>query len=126
MSPERIAPDQRPLGARDFALLAAGLAMVLAPHALRAPWWLTLLTATLMGWRAAALYWRIPLPSIGPLIAIIALGMLGIWLEYRAIFGRTPGIMLLFLFAGLKTLESRNQRDAAALVFLTWFLAVTN
>ena len=32
---ERVAPDQRPLSARDFALLAAGLAIVLAPHALR-------------------------------------------------------------------------------------------
>lgn len=123
---QRPAPDQRPLGARDFALLAAGLAIVLAPHALRAPWWLTLLTAALMGWRAAALRWRIPLPPVGVLLAIVVIGMLGIWLEYRAIFGRTPGIMLLVLFAGLKTLESRNQRDAAALVFLTWFLAITN
>ena len=54
------------------------------------------------------------------------LGMLGIWLEYRAIFGRTPGIMLLVMFGGLKMLESRSQRDAAAVVFLTWFLAITN
>ena len=54
------------------------------------------------------------------------LGMIAIWLEYRAIFGRTPGIMLLVMFGGLKMLESRSQRDAVALVFLTWFLAITN
>lgn len=120
------APDQRALGGRDFAVLVAGLAIVLAPHALRAPWWLTLLTVALVGWRAAALGNRRLLPSTGLLLAIVAAGVLGIWLEYRAIFGRTPGIMLLVLFAGLKTLESRNQRDAAALVFLTWFLAMTN
>ena len=34
--------------------------------------------------------------------------------------------MLLFMFSGLKLLESRDQRDAAAVVFLTWFLAITN
>ena len=123
---DALAPEQRPLGGRDFALLVAGLAIVLAPHALRAPWWLTLLTAALVGWRLAALPNRGLLPSIWLLLAIVAGGMLGVWLEYRAIFGRTPGIMLLLLFAGLKTLESRNQRDAAALVFLTWFLAITN
>ena len=66
------------------------------------------------------------MPPTVLLLAIVAAGMLGVWLEYRAIFGRTPGVMLLVLFAGLKTLESRNQRDAAALVFLTWFLAITN
>jgi transglutaminase-like putative cysteine protease len=60
------------------------------------------------------------------LIVIVALGMAGIWLEYRAIFGRTPGVMLLLMFSGLKLLESRHQRDAAAVVFLTWFLAITN
>ena len=120
------APDQRSLGGGDFAVLIAGLAIVLAPHALRAPLWLTLLTVALVGWRAAALSYRSLLPSTGLRLAIVAAGMLGVWLEYRAIFGRTPGIMLLMLFSGLKALESRNQRDAAALVFLTWFLAITN
>jgi transglutaminase-like putative cysteine protease len=120
------APDRRALDARNFAVLMAGLALALAPHMLRAPLWLTLLTAALIGWRAAALSLRGLLPSKGLLLAIVAVGMLGVWLQYRAIFGRTPGVMLLVMFAGLKTLETRNQRDAAALVFLTWFLAITN
>jgi len=123
---EAPAPDQRPLGGRDFALLAAGLGIALAPHAQRAPGWLTLLTLALVGWRALAIARPGLLPPAILLVAIVAAGMLGIWLEFRAIFGRTPGVMLLVLFAGLKTLESRNQRDAAALVFLTWFLAITN
>jgi transglutaminase-like putative cysteine protease len=120
------APDQRPISLRDYLLLVAGLAIVLAPHALRAPWWLTLLTVALVGWRGLALGNRGLMPSIWMLLGIVAAGMLGIWLEYRALFGRTPGITLLVLFSGLKMLETRNQRDAAALVFLTWFLAITN
>ena len=119
-------PAQRPIAWRDFLMLCAGLALVIAPHALRAPMWLTLLTASLVAWRAASIVNPRLLPSIWLLLVIVAAGMLGIWLEYRAIFGRTPGIMLLVLFAGLKMLESRNQRDVAAVVFLTWFLAITN
>jgi len=119
-------PAERAIAARDYAMLLAGLAIVAAPHALRAPWWLILLTLFLYAWRSAGLWNRQLLPSRWMVLAVAALGMLGTWLEYRAIFGRTPGIMLLLLFSGLKLLESRNQRDAAAVVFLTWFLAITN
>src|SRR5688572_9072429 len=126
MNAAPIRPGERPIAWRDFLMLSAGLAIVLAPHAMRAPWWLTLLTAALVAWRAVAMANRSLLPSMWLLLAIAAFGMLGVWLEYRAIFGRTPGITLLVLFSGLKMLESRNQRDAAALVFLTWFLAITN
>jgi transglutaminase-like putative cysteine protease len=122
----RPAPDQRALGGRDFALLGAGLAIVLAPHALRAPAWLVVVTLAMIGWRALAIARPGLMAPTALLLTIVVAGMLGIWLEYRAIFGRTPGVMLLVLFAGLKTLETRNQRDAAALVFLTWFLAITN
>ena len=121
-----LAPELRPIGARDFALLAAGLAIVIAPHALRAPAWLGILAVALVGWRAAGLAAPRLLPSTGLMLTVAAAGALGVWLENRALFGRTPGIMLLLMFGGLKMLESRNQRDAAALVFLTWFLAITN
>lgn len=120
------APAERALGARDFVLLAAGLACVLAQHAVRAPVWLTVLTGALVAWRGLAVRDARLLPGTALLLGVAVAGMLGVWLEYRAIFGRTPGIMLLFLFGGLKMLESRRQRDAAAVVFLTWFLAITN
>ncbi len=120
------APEQRPIAWREFALLLAGLLIVAGPHALRAPWWLIFLTLLLYAWRSAGVWNRRLLPSRWMLVVIVALGMAGIWLEYRAIFGRTPGMMLLVLFSGLKLLESRHQRDAAAVVFLTWFLAITN
>ncbi len=119
-------PEQRPIAWREFALLLAGLLIVAGPHALRAPWWLICLTLLLYAWRSAGVWNRRLLPSRWMLVVIVALGMAGIWLEYRAIFGRTPGMMLLVLFSGLKLLESRHQRDAAAVVFLTWFLAITN
>lgn len=121
-----VLPEQRPIAWREFALLLAGLLIVVAPHTLRTPWWLIFLTLFLYGWRGAGVWNRSLLPSRWMLIVIVALGTAGIWLEYRALFGRMPGVMLLVLFSGLKLLESRHQRDAAAVVFLTWFLAITN
>ena len=107
-------PGQRPIAWREYAMLLGGLLVAAAPHALRAPWWLIVLTLFLYVWRGLAVGNHSLLPSRWLLIAIVALGMAGIWLQYRAIFGRTPGMMLLVLFSGLKLLESRHQRDAAA------------
>ena len=121
-----VLPAQRPLGWHEFLLLLASLLIVGAPHSLNAPWWLIALTIVLYAWRAAGVWNRSLLPSRWMLVVIVALATAGIWLEFRALFGRQPGVMLLLLFSGLKLLESRGQRDAAAAVFLTWFIAITN
>ncbi len=118
--------EQRPINGFDMTALLVGLGIVIAPHALRAPLWVAALTLGMYAWRAAAVRLRGILPPSALLLAITALASLGVWLEFRALFGRTPGITLLVVFSGLKLLESRNQRDAAAVVFLTWFLAITN
>ena len=120
------APGMRPIAWREYALLLAGLLLAAGPHALRAPWWLIALTLFLYAWRGLATGSPRLLPARWMLVIIVALGLAGIWLQYRALFGRTPGMMLLVLFSGLKLLETRHQRDAAAVVFLTWFLAITS
>jgi transglutaminase-like putative cysteine protease len=119
-------PGMRPIAWREYTILLAGLLLAAGPHALRAPWWLIALTLFLYAWRGVAVGSPKLLPARWMLVAIVLLGMAGIWLQYRALFGRTPGMMLLVLFSGLKLLESRHQRDAAAVVFLTWFLAITS
>ena len=98
--------------ARDLAWLIASLLLVIAPHALRAPWWLTLLTLCLYGWRMYFALNRAPLPSRWLVLGVAAVAMLGVWIEYRTLFGRQPGILLLMLFSGLKLLETRTHRDA--------------
>ncbi|HEY6967179.1 MAG TPA: hypothetical protein VI229_06900, partial [Burkholderiales bacterium] len=69
-------PDLRPIGARELALLAAGLAIVIVPHALRAPLWLTLLTTALIGWRALGQSAPRLLPPVSLLLMVVAAGML--------------------------------------------------
>jgi len=124
--PHPLSPEVRPLTLRDLSWLTASLAIVIAPHALRAPWWLTLLTLCLYGWRFYSMLSRAPLPSRWLVIAVAFIGMLGVWMEYRTLFGRQAGVILLMLFSGLKLLESRHHRDGAVAAFLGYFLIITN
>lgn len=121
-----LAPEQRQINARDLAWLIASMLVVMAPHAMRAPWWLTLLTLCLYGWRMHSGLNRGPLPSRWLVLGVAAVAMLGVWVEFRTLFGRQPGILLLMLFSGLKLLETRTHRDGAMAVFLGFFLLVTN
>ena len=44
-TPHPLSPELRLMSTRDLAWLTGSLIIVTAPHALRAPWWLALLTA---------------------------------------------------------------------------------
>ena len=80
----------------------------------------------LYGWRLYFALNRAPLPSRWLVLGVAAVAMLGVWLEYRTLFGRQSGILLLMLFSGLKLLETRSHRDAAVAGFLGYFLIITN
>ena len=126
MTAHPLAPELRQASARDLGWLVASLVLVIAPHALRAPWWLTLLTLCLYGWRLYFALNRAPLPSRWLVLGVAAVAMLGVWIEFRTLFGRQSGILLLMLFSGLKLLETRTHRDAAMGAFLGYFLIITN
>lgn len=119
-------PEQRTISFADLAGLLISLTLVIGPHALRSPWWLALLTVVLYAWRGHIALNGGRLPSRWTLLAIAVLVMAGVWFEYRSIFGRSPGIVLLMLFSGLKMLEARTHRDATVVAFLCYFLVMTN
>jgi len=106
--------------------LLLSLALVAAPHATRLPWWLIALTAALAAWRAYLGYARLALPGRWLLPLIVVTATLGVYLHYRTIFGRDAGVALLVAMLGLKLLETRALRDAMLLVFLGYFLVITN
>ena len=125
-TPHPLAPEQRAVAPRDLAGLLASLLLVAAPHALRMPWWLTLVVLGLYAWRARIALERSALPSRWLVLALALIAVGAVYLEYRTLFGRTSGIVLLVLFSGLKLAEMRTHRDAAVVAFLCYFLVMTN
>jgi transglutaminase-like putative cysteine protease len=121
-----LAPEARNIAPRDLASLVVSLLLVVAPHAQRMPWWLALLLFALYAWRVQVAFARAPLPPRWLLLAVAVLAIGSVFAEYRTLFGRTPGIVLLAMFSGLKLLEARSLRDATVLAFLCYFLIMTN
>jgi len=124
--PHPLAPELRAVSLRDLGGLLLALLLVAAPHALRMPWWLSLLTLGLYAWRVQLALGRGALPSRWLMLAVAALSLAAVYVEYRTLFGRTPGIVLLVVFSGLKLLEMRTHRDGAVVAFLCYFLIMTN
>ena len=106
--------------------LLVALALVTAPHVERLPWWVTLLLATLLGWRAYITWHGMPLPPKWLLFAIAGGAVGGIYIQYGRLFGRDSGVTLLVIMLTLKLLEMAALRDAMVLVFLCYFLVITN
>ncbi len=114
------------LSLRNMLWVMAALAMVTLPHVERLPWWITALTVLLGSWRMYLAYARFNLPAKWLLLLIVAFSTIGIYVHYRTIFGRDAGVGLLIIMLVLKLLETRTQRDGMLLIFLGYFLVITN
>ena len=114
------------LAPRNTLWLVVSLVLVAAPHAERLPWWLTLLVATLIAWRLYLSQARLPLPHKAALFLIVVGATAGVYLHYGVLFGRDAGVALLVVMLTLKVLEMRTVRDGMLLIFLSYFLVITN
>ena len=116
----------RALHLRDTLWLTASLALVAAPHAARVPWWVTLLAATLLAWRLYIARAKLRLPHRALLMLVVVGITAGVYLNYGTLLGRDAGVALLVVMLTLKILEMRTSRDALLLIFLSYFLVITN
>jgi transglutaminase-like putative cysteine protease len=99
--------------------------LVLAPHITHLPTWafgLSLGLMLLAGW----LTWNNkPLPPKSLLGVAAITGGVGCFVYFGTLNGRDPGVTLLSLMLALKLLEMRSLRDAMLVVFLGYFLIIT-
>ena len=106
--------------------LTASLSLVILPHAVRMPFWVTLGFAILAFWRIEHVYRGMTLPGRWSRVALSIAIVIGVFLSYGTLFGRSAGIAALAILAGMKLLETDTLRDAYAVVFLSFFLVITN
>jgi len=115
-----------------IAWLLAGLSLVVAPHALRLPLWVPACFVLLAAWRLGNLFRGWPLPGdgrwlLGNIKRVLALAAFaGVYLSYGAQIGRDAGTALLVVLVGLKLVEAGTRRDYYLLLFLGYFLVITN
>jgi transglutaminase-like putative cysteine protease len=106
--------------------LSLSLLLVLAPHAPRMPAWISVLFLLLAGWRLYTVRTGKPLPHRYIMGAIVVATLAGVYLSYGTLTGRDAGVAMLAVLAGMKIAESRYLRDAYVVIFLGFFLVVTN
>lgn len=113
-----------------WALLCLSLALI--PHAGRFSAWMIVCFGALAAWRVAGEYGLLPLPDrrhvalwvLKQLLAVAA--FIAIYITYQGQLGRDAGVALLTALLGLKMLELNKERDYYVVMFLAYFLVVTN
>ena len=118
--------DQLPRDTRDTLFHLAVLAWASAPHLMHLPFWCTVMSVGLLGWRARLAWVGGALPGrlVVAGVLVVAAG-LTLWGE-RTLLGKEAGITMLVVLMALKTLELRARRDALVVFFLGFFLVLTN
>jgi len=116
----------RPLEFRNVAWMALSMVLVTLPHVERLPLWVCALAALAIGLRVYLASRGLPLPRKWLLLAMVATASMGIYMSFGTLFGRDAGVALLIVMLTLKLLEMASMRDAMIVVFLSYFVVLTN
>ncbi|MDP2132842.1 MAG: DUF3488 and DUF4129 domain-containing transglutaminase family protein [Sulfuritalea sp.] len=119
-----MARANRPVSRRQAWWLLATALAASGPLVQQIPLWLALAAGAAFTWRAALTWRQWRLPPRWLLVVLVIAGTVGVFMQYRTIMGRTPGIALLVVFLALKLLELRTARDAVATALLCYFLVL--
>jgi transglutaminase-like putative cysteine protease len=110
---------------RDLLVLLAALAFVVAPHFEHLPWWATALLVVLWFWRVWLVVAQRPLPGRFAMLPLLVAAAGAVWLEHRTLVGRDAGVTFLLMLLALKLLEMRARRDVFVVIFLAFFILLT-
>ncbi|HUL41596.1 MAG TPA: DUF3488 and transglutaminase-like domain-containing protein [Burkholderiales bacterium] len=117
---------EKQISFRNIVWISLALAMVVAPHVERLPAWILIFAGVLGLWRLHIAQRGLSLLPKWLLFLLLGTGIAGIYLSYGAIFGRDAGVALLVLLIGMKLMETNSVRDAVMVMFLGYFLVITN
>ena len=120
----RLAP--LPRDKADTLLLLGSSVLVLAPHAAHLPLWVSLLCAATLGWRALITLRGKRMPPSLVLLPVAVAAMAGVQFTYNTLLGRDAGVAMLVLLVAFKMLEMHARRDLYVVIFLCFFLVLTN
>ncbi|MFT5690727.1 MAG: transglutaminase-like putative cysteine protease [Oceanicoccus sp.] len=105
-------------------ILISQIALII-PHVQRLPWWVLAVYACCALWRVMVYQgrWSFPPKSIKGLFSILC--FYGIYQSYGTMIGMEPTVALLISGFSLKLLEVVSRRDVYVILFLAYFVALT-
>ena len=98
---------------------------LVAPHVERIPVWVLAVYLLAALWRILVYRGRWSFPGRWVKAALIASGFAGIWFSYRSLIGLEPTVALLLTAFALKLIELAKRKDAYVLLFLGYFICLT-
>jgi len=110
---------------RDTIVVLLAVAFVALPQFEHLPLWAIGVIGLLWTWRAWITVSNLPLPGHVAMLPLLAVAAGAVWLQYRTLLGREAGVTFLLLLLALKLLEMRATRDVFVVVFLCFFILLT-
>lgn len=98
---------------------------LVAPHAGRIPVWVLAVYLVAAIWRILVYRGRWSFPGRWVKLALIASSFAGIWFSYQSLIGLEPTVALLLTAFALKLIELAERKDAYVLLFLGYFICLT-
>jgi len=98
---------------------------LMAPHAARIPLWILAIYVFSAVWRMLVYSGRWSFPGRRVKILLTLSGFAGIYLSYGSLIGLEPTVALLLTAFALKLIELTSRKDAYVLLFLGYFICIT-
>jgi len=98
---------------------------VVAPHAARLPVWVLLVYVLAVVWRVMIYRGRWSFPSWWVKVVMTLTGAFGVFAWYGTVIGLEPTVALLLTAFALKLIELAYRKDAYVLLFLGYFICIT-
>ncbi len=107
---------------RDTLFLMGSIAVCSMTHVEHLPLWVSIAFAILFFWRLGLVLSGRWLPRTSVRLIAAFAAALGVYAQYKTLFGRDAGVALLILFLGLKLMEMQAKRDLFVVIFLCMLL----
>ena len=110
---------------RDMLVLLLAVTFVVVPHFEHLVWWATSVLVLLLVWRAFLTLAQRPIPSRLLMLPLLLAAGGVVYLQYGTVVGQQAGVTFLLLLMALKLLEMRARRDIFVVIFLSFFILLT-
>ena len=110
---------------RDTLVLLAAVTLVVVPHFEHLPWWATAVVVLLLVWRIWLTITQRSLPGRFVMVPLLLAAGGAVYIQHRTLAGQEAGVTFLLLLMALKLLEMRARRDIFVVIFLSFFILLT-